>query len=522
MLSNNANIVCTFIFGGTPPPPALQGLKDRIGFADSPIDYKIDGVVRRGFLYLDDETTWYQSFALSVAALYLAPRGIVPAADPANSNCVQLGRATFCPLESNYGPYRGMNASGFQFLIDFKGPRRFREFTLGQALRDEFSSEDLSNKIVLIGATAESVHDYNATPLDEQHHGLYQQALLVNQLLRAALDGDQPLRVWPPSVECAWILLWCLAGAGIGLWARSIWLSITLIVGGLVGIASIAWAAFASGWWLIVAAPAGAFLLSSFMVFAYSSVYEWLQRRIVMRLFSQNVSPEVAKEIWDQREAFLDGNRPRSQQVKATVLFTDLKGFTTLAEKLEPDQVLEWLNGYMAAMSKVVMEHRGVVEKYIGDSIMAVFGVPVPRNVAQQVQQDAIHAVSAALAMRDRIMQLNDDWKEEEKPTAMMRVGVHSGLLVAGCLGGADRMEYTVIGDTVNIASRLESYKEDPADPGLSVGGCRILISDGTWQLVNERFQTEIVGEILLKGKEKPVKIYSVLAQSTVPEAAAR
>lgn len=204
------------------------------------------------------------------------------------------------------------------------------------------------------------------------------------------------------------------------------------------------------------------------------------------------------------------------------MLFTDLKGFTTLAEKLEPDQVLEWLNGYMAAMSKVVMEHRGVVEKYIGDSIMAVFGVPVPRNVAQQVQQDAIHAVSAALAMRDRIMQLNDDWKEEEKPTAMMRVGVHSGLLVAGCLGGADRMEYTVIGDTVNIASRLESYKEDPADPGLSVGGCRILISDGTWQLVNERFQTEIVGEILLKGKEKPVKIYSVLAQSTVPEAAAR
>ena len=154
------------------------------------------------------------------------------------------------------------------------------------------------------------------------------------------------------------------------------------------------------------------------------------------------------------------GSRPHPQRLTATVLFTDLEGFTSVSECLGEQALMDWLATYLDVMSQQVMAHGGVINKYMGDAIMALFGVPIPHTSAAEISQDAVHAVQCALAMRRELIQLNRRWRDQQQPTIRMRVGIYTGPLVAGTVGSAERLEYTVYGDTVN-ASRLESYEKD-------------------------------------------------------------
>jgi adenylate cyclase len=233
-----------------------------------------------------------------------------------------------------------------------------------------------------------------------------------------------------------------------------------------------------------------------------------------MQLFSKQVSPDIAHAIWEQRDAFLAGERPRSQKLTATVLFTDLEGFSTTSEGLDPARLMDWLNEYMETMAGAIMAHHGVVEKYIGDAIMAVFGVPLPRATAEQIREDACNAVRCALAMEQGMEKLNTHWKARGLPVSGMRVGIHTGELVAGSLGSSDRQEYTVIGDAVNTASRLESFDKTWVDPDRSASRCRILISEATWALLGGQFNTKRVGTMLLRNKSEAVTIYSVVPEN--------
>ena len=204
----------------------------------------------------------------------------------------------------------------------------------------------------------------------------------------------------------------------------------------------------------------------------------------------------------------MDGGRPRPRKVTATVLFTDLKGFTTVSEGLDPQILMDWLNEYMEAMAHIVIEHGGVINKYIGDAIMAVFGVPVPRTNDSEIDRDAVNAVNCALSMSEELNILNKKWRERDLPVTKMRIGIYTGQLVAGSLGSAQRMEYTVIGDTVNIASRLESFDKDfEGAPGST---CRILAGDETLRRLGGGYRTEKVGSVALKGKDEKVLIYMV------------
>jgi adenylate cyclase len=267
---------------------------------------------------------------------------------------------------------------------------------------------------------------------------------------------------------------------------------------------------FAGGWWIPLMSPVVAFLPASALVTSYISFQEHSNRGQLMQLFSNQVSPDIAAALWDQREAFLAGNRPLSQKLIATVLFTDLKGFTTTSEGMEPADLMNWLNEYMEVMANEVMAHEGVVEKYIGDSIMAVFGVPIPRASQEQIGHDARNAVRCALAMEQEMEKLNALWQQRGLPRCSTRIGIHTGPLVAGSLGSLDRQEYTVIGDSVNIASRLESFGKDSTDPNLSDEGCRILISEATRVFLAEEFNLLPVGTMSLKGKSEKVKLYRV------------
>lgn len=229
-----------------------------------------------------------------------------------------------------------------------------------------------------------------------------------------------------------------------------------------------------------------------------------------MQLFASHVSPEIATRLWDAREQFFSEGGVRPDTLTATVLFTDITSFTSVAEKMEPLVLMKWLNEYMGEMSSLVTVHNGMVNKYIGDAIMAIFGVPVKRETETEIAHDAQNAVRCAINFSSRLCELNEEWQKQGLPTITMRVGIYTGSLVAGSFGGVVRMEYTVIGDTVNTASRLESFDKTISPPD-EKNPCRILIGESTHNYVSALYETQVVGEFQLKGKDEYSKIYQVI-----------
>ncbi len=191
------------------------------------------------------------------------------------------------------------------------------------------------------------------------------------------------------------------------------------------------------------------------------------------------------------------------ESLEVTILFTDIRSFTTLSEKMDPQHLVGLLNEYFTEMVGIVMEMDGVVDKYIGDAIMAVFGAPVPKP------EDAVNAVRAAVHMRRALQRLNDRLAERGIPALRTGIGIHTGPVVAGNIGSERRMEYTVIGDAVNLASRLESNTKEL--------GVNVLISEDTYEKVKHVVQARQVKEITVKGRKQPVMTYEVLGLQGEP-----
>jgi adenylate cyclase len=185
------------------------------------------------------------------------------------------------------------------------------------------------------------------------------------------------------------------------------------------------------------------------------------------------------------------------ESLRVTILFTDIRSFTTISESMDPQRLVGLLNEYFTEMVNIVMDEGGVVDKYIGDAIMAVFGAPVPKP------NDAVNAVRAAIRMRSALKDLNDRLASRGMPELRTGIGIHTGEVVAGNIGSERRMEYTVIGDAVNLASRLESSTKEL--------GVNVLISEDTYQLTRTAIDARAVREITVKGRNKPVMTYEVL-----------
>ena len=151
------------------------------------------------------------------------------------------------------------------------------------------------------------------------------------------------------------------------------------------------------------------------------------------------------------------------KSLSATVLFTDLRNFSTVSEKLEAPQVMEWMNECMEALAHHIEDHNGFINKYMGDAIMAVFGYPMVSTDEAAIRKDAVNAVQCAIEMGNELRRLNEIWKKRMDANVQMRVGIYSGPAVAGCIGSTDRLEFTVMGNTVNTAARLESFDKDYA-----------------------------------------------------------
>jgi len=275
----------------------------------------------------------------------------------------------------------------------------------------------------------------------------------------------------------------------------------------------IVWHEFSVGWWIPLSPPLTGNLFTTGLTMAYMAYLEKKDRGVLMDLFKRNVSPGVAQSLWNQRMHFTQNGRPRPQMLTATILFTDLKNFTTTSEHLGPEALMEWLNGYFHVIVGEIDACGGVVMKYIGDAVMAAFGVPIPRGTEEEINQDAINAVRCALGMEKALAKLNAERVLTGAPKASMRVGIYTGHVVAGCLGSATRIEYTTIGDTTNTASRLESFDKDYEDPTLPSTDCRILIGEPTKQRIGDRFVTKLLGNLDLKGKKEKVTVYRVVSE---------
>jgi adenylate cyclase len=519
VLSQNPNIIVTMKFGegGVRPPPVLKGT-DQVSFNDILVDP--GGVVRRGLLFLDDGDSVAYSFALRLALLALASQGIAPQPGERNPEHLRLGSVTFKPFEENDGGYVKADARGYQFLLDYQGPATpFRSYFLADLLSGKIPPSAVRDKIVLIGVTAQSVKDFFFTPYSrgfseaQQVPGVMLHGLMTRQLLRAGIEGVRPVATLPEGQETLWVLFWCLLGGGLGLKAHSAWRFSLLGCAGLLLLGFSAYTAFVYRWWIPLAPPALTFILSAALVTAYLTSIERKERALLMHIFSKHVSKEVAESLWQQREQFLRNGRPRSQKLVMTAFFSDLRGFTTVSEKMDPQDLMDWLNVYMERMTGIIMAHGGIIDDFAGDGIKANFGLPLPDQNEAVIRKDALSAVRSALAMEKEMHQLNAHWQEKGLPEVGMRIGIYTGPAVAGALGSFQRMKYTTIGDTINTASRLESYDKDLGKDAL----CRILIGESTLRYLGPGFQSERIGEVSLKGKEEKITIYRVLGEDKVP-----
>jgi adenylate cyclase len=225
---------------------------------------------------------------------------------------------------------------------------------------------------------------------------------------------------------------------------------------------------------------------------AYQYWVEGAEKRQVKGIFSRFVSRDVFQQLMDDPESARLGG----QRMTVTVLFSDLRGFTTLSEKRSPEEIVTLLNEYFSAMVDIVFQHQGTVDKFVGDMIMALFNAPLSDPL------HADHAVQCALGMQKRLAELNVEWSERGLPSLASGVGINSGEMIAGNVGAESIRSYTVIGDNVNLGSRLESLcKEYKA---------RIIISEFTRNLLRESYDLEELGDVLVKGKTKPVKAFGV------------
>jgi adenylate cyclase len=492
-----------------PPPAVLRGTS-QVGYSDQKLDR--DDTVRRAILFQDgDDGTQHLSLALQVALRWLEPRGVGFGADPEDESRVRLGETTLPRFGPDDGGYTGADARGYQMLIDWDGNAPFPMVSMADVLSGAARPERFRDKVVLVGAVAESIADLRRTPFG-LWPGVFVHGHIAEQLVRYGLGEARPIGVLPEVAESAWIALWGLLGAGLGLLRRSAWVFVAGAGLGAVAVAGVGFAALLAGWWLPVAPPALAWLVSASAVTAWISRRESAERKVLMQLFARNVSRTVAGYLWENRDQFMQGGRPRPQRQVVTVLFVDVKSFTPISEGLDAVELMNWVNDLMEVLASTVEAHGGFVDDYFGDGLKAAFGVPLPRASTGEEDADVVTAVRCAQAMEAQLADQNARWQERGLPIGRLRAGIDSGDIVVGSVGSSQRLKYTVLGDVANTAARIQGI--DDAGHDFEKKPVRILVSGRAHQRLHGRFETRDLGEVELKGKARPVHVFEVLGEA--------
>lgn len=456
------------------PRPLLEQASLALGHSNVLPD--ADGSVRRIPLLVRSAGMEEPALALTAAAKYLR-RPQVMEASPQPGHLTLAGRAI--PVDGFY-----------RMIVNYQGRATgqgmpFRLVSFGDVLNGQVDPSIFNDKLILIGATASGLADDYWTPLGGgKMNGVEIHANAIETILRPALLQPQGTANTATTI----VLLALLAGAA-ALFLPVVWS--TLSIAALYGAyALVAFIAFDRGLMLNMAYPPLALLGGWVGVSLYRVVSEQARRREVLRIFGRYVSPEVVQEIMSQTEA--GGLRLGGEEREVTVAFADIRGFTSLSENMRPEEVVRLLNAYLSELIAVVLKHRGMINKFAGDNIMAVWNAPVEQT------DHALLAVRAAMEGQEALHRL--PLRYPDLPPVEFGIGINTGIAVAGNLGSEDRSEYTVIGDAVNLASRLT---------GAAPGG-RIWIGPTTFEMVRRHVKAEPLEPMAVKGKREPVMIYEI------------
>lgn len=485
LVETTPSIVSVYsLIDGVGPIPGTPPLRQ--AYNDMPIDS--DGVVRRDLLHVRG-----QGPAEVPLPLRLLERWRGQATSPLRTRW-EAGPPPDT-LDTNSGGYTHLDEGGLQRMLAFHRPGSFQSWSLRALLSDQVPAERLRDTIVLIGSRAPSLRDFFPVPVGRlpwyrMGRGMAGVDLHAHRLaaLMAQERGTSPGLAAAPGWANTLLLLGAIAaglalGEGLPSLRRSCQAVAFVAAGGLMAGGLLLWQ---GGLWLNLTLPLAGLIATATAAWTGRGVEQEHQRQQLQRLLGHTISPAVARELWQQREVLLAGNRFRGQELFVTVLLADIEHFTAVAEKLAPEPLLDWLNRAMERLVVPIQSRGGLVNKFTGDGVLAVFGAPLNHGS----QEDAIAAVQAALAIRQEFGQLNDELKAAELPPVRLRIGLHSGPVLVGSIGSSDRWEYGVIGDVVNCASRIDTLDHlgpcplAAASPPATSFGCRILLSGATRSLV--------------------------------------
>jgi len=376
-----------------------------------------------------------------------------------------------------------------EVLVNFRGgPRTFQRVPYYRVVRGETPGL-FHAKIVLIGSTSEVQHDVFATAFARggDMSGVEIHANALETLIR----GD-PIREVPKPLSTVLAVVAALAGSALVVRLHALRALVVTVVLFVVGFL-LAYAGFLlADVWMRGVACTFALVLG----YGATVVENFVHAQLYKRRLSPFFSPDVLRALVRARDEQSLGPRRRV----ATVLFSDIRGFTSISERLQPEQVEEMLGEYLTEMTQIVFKHRGSVDKYMGDGIMALYNAPF------EDPEHALNAIRTGLEFQERALAVSARWQEKLGVSIRIGVGINTGEMLVGTLGSRQRFEYTALGDNVNLASRLESATKDH--------GASIIISEYTYEHVKGRFPIRELGDVTVKGKSRPVKIYGVVPAS--------
>jgi adenylate cyclase len=471
--------------------PALAAAAPAAGFFNSLPD--ADGLVRSVPLIAEHRGRHYEALSLAVFRRYTGSPAATPGFPgerwlPRDYNGLegivlsQGAQQVAIPVDARVAvriPFRGAggpSGGGFEYL------------SAGDLLAGRVPAGHLAGKLVLVGSTAPGLFDLRATPVSEVYPGVEVHA----SLLSGMLDGRLPVQPdWSGGAEVAQLVL----TAGVLVLALPRLGPVTSLLFTL-GLAALLvgfnlWLYQARG----LVLPLASALLLTALVYAGTTVWghitEGRIRRSLARLFGSYVPPELVVEMARDPERY----DMRAENRVLSIMFCDMRNFTRVSEALSPEDLRALINRFFSSMTAAIREQRGTLDKYIGDAIMAFWGAPVVDA------HHAAHAVRAAQAMLERMKQLNDDLRTRELPQIGLGIGINTGLVCVGDMGSDIRRSYTVMGDAVNLASRIEALTRHY--------GLDLLVGEATCEAAGDQFAWLEVDRVRVKGKQQAVTLFT-------------
>jgi adenylate cyclase len=472
------------------PPVALRGNRilapidaiahSAVALGHVNIAFDTDGAPRYDHPVVEYQGEYYPSLVVQVVRTYL---GLRPEEVRVRfGDGIQLGPLTIPTDES------------MRHLVNYLGPPgTFPTYAFVDVLQGRIPASAFRDAIVLIGGNASGLGDNFMTPFAGALSGVERHATVIDNILQQDVLRRRHTMA---GIDLAAITIMGLLVGWLSPKCPGYWGSLAALGLGAVYVAVNVLAFSQAGVWVNLLFPLCAIVVTQSAITSFEYLTEERQKRLIRRAFQYYLDPTIVEQVSQNPQQLKLGGESR----ELTVLFSDIRNFSTIAESLSPEALVHLLNEYLTSMTRVVFRHNGLLDKYIGDGIMAIYGAPL---------QDADHAYRAcwsALEMMEELQPLRARWALQDLPLLNIGIGINTGLMVVGNMGSELRFDYTVMGDGVNVASRLEAANKEY--------GTNIIISESTWAQVRDRLASRELDVIRVQGKAQPTRIFEVLGRS--------